>query len=66
MLFSVAHQVSGIDKVFVASFLPVCDVEGKPLAYYVIYHDDLSLKGFNRRYAADAVGNSKADPVLAA
>ena len=49
--FSVAQQLSDVNKVIVASFLPINDVKGEPLAYYVIYHEDLSIKGFNRQFA---------------
>ncbi|MBC8209137.1 MAG: diguanylate cyclase [Desulfobulbaceae bacterium] len=49
-MFAVAQQLPGIDKVLVASFLPVENVRGQPVAYFVAYHEDATLKSYNQRY----------------
>ncbi len=48
--FSLARFVTEGGKMLLISFLPVRNVEGKDVGYFVSYREDLTLKGYSRRY----------------
>ncbi|MCD6390157.1 MAG: diguanylate cyclase [Desulfobulbaceae bacterium] len=48
--FSVSHKVPGGDKILLVTFLPIKNVKGENVAYFISYKEDSYLLDFKNRY----------------